>query len=68
MDSLVLNVEYSKVESRDEASPIGEVQVEQGEARALLLYLGEDRLRLGDVDCIPCAEFLASVVPGEPLA
>jgi len=38
------------------------------EARALLLYLGEDRLRIGDVDCLPCADFLASIVPGSPLA
>jgi len=38
------------------------------QARALLLHLGQDHLRVGEVDCVPCGEFLASVVPGRALA
>ncbi len=36
-------------------------------ANARLLYLGQESLRIGDVWCVPCARYLASVEPGEPL-
>ena len=38
------------------------------EATALLLYRGEDRLRLGDVHCRPVEEFLRQLHPGRELA
>lgn len=37
------------------------------QATAILLYCGKERLKLGDVTCIPCEEFLRSLVPGSPL-
>ena len=37
------------------------------EARAMALYMGRDRLRIGEVDWLPCEAFLRSVVPGEEL-
>ena len=37
------------------------------EAQACLLYRGEERLRMGDIWCLPCAEFLKELVPGNPL-
>lgn len=37
------------------------------EAQRLLLYRGKDRRRIGGVLCMPCAEFLAGVVPGKDL-
>jgi phospholipase/carboxylesterase len=41
MDSLVLEVEHREVESRDESSPVGFVNIEQGRARAVLLTPSE---------------------------
>jgi predicted esterase len=41
MDSLVLRVEHKGVELRDEASPVGAVPVERGDARGLLLTPSE---------------------------
>lgn len=37
------------------------------EARARLVHLGEESLRIGEVDCVPCGDYLASVVPDRPL-
>lgn len=34
---------------------------------ALLLYRGAERLKKGEILCIPCEEFLKSLVPGKPL-
>ncbi len=41
MDSLALRVEHKEVEPREEASPIGEVDLERGDARAVLLTPSE---------------------------
>ena len=37
------------------------------EAQAALLYCGHDRLRVGDIWCLPVDEFLQRVVPGRGL-
>lgn len=37
------------------------------QAQRLLVYRGAERRRVDGVLCLPCAEFLAAVVPGEPL-
>ena len=37
------------------------------EAQAALLYRGHDRLRMGDIWCLPVDEFLRRVVPGRGL-
>ncbi len=36
-------------------------------AKTRLLYLGDDPLQVGDVRCVPCADYLLSVRPGENL-
>lgn len=37
------------------------------EAAALLLYCGLERIKIKDVLCLPCEEFLAKLVPGKPM-
>ncbi len=37
------------------------------EARALLLYRGEERLLINDVLCLPCESFLRGLIPNKPL-
>ena len=37
------------------------------EAQAALLYRGQDRLRVGDIWCLPVGDFLRGVVPGRGL-
>jgi|SRR5579862_3800900 len=37
------------------------------EAKALLLYQGKERLKIGDIFCLPVAEFLQGLVPNQPL-
>ena len=37
------------------------------DARTRLLYLGDETLRIGEVSCLPCAEYLPAVKPGESL-
>ena len=37
------------------------------EAQAALLYRGQDRLRMGDIWCLPVDTFLRRVVPGRGL-
>ena len=37
------------------------------EAQAALLYRGRDRLRVGDIWCLPVEDFLRRVVPGRGL-
>ncbi len=37
------------------------------EARALLLYRGEERLMINDVLCLPCESFLRGLIPNEHL-
>lgn len=37
------------------------------ESRLLLVYRGQERLRLGEVTCIPCDEFLTALRPGAEL-
>jgi predicted AAA+ superfamily ATPase len=40
---------------------------EHPESEAILLYRGRERLRIGDVHCVPADEFLARLRPGRPL-
>jgi uncharacterized protein len=42
-------------------------QEDYPEAEARLLYMGDEALQIGDVRCIPCADYLATVRPGEDL-
>ncbi len=37
------------------------------EARALLLYRGEERLLINEILCIPCEQFLERLVPGQSI-
>ena len=36
-------------------------------AKARLLYRGEERLEIDGIPCLPCERFLEGVVPGEDL-
>jgi predicted AAA+ superfamily ATPase len=35
------------------------------QSKAVLLYMGKDRLRMEGISCIPCPKFLAGLVPGQ---
>ncbi len=37
------------------------------EAQVLLLYRGQEALRIDDIPCLPCGSFLASLIPGREL-
>jgi len=37
------------------------------ECSPLLVYMGTERLRIGDVLCVPCREFLLGLVPGKEI-
>ena len=37
------------------------------QAQALFLYGGLEKLKIGDVLCLPCADFLSGLLPGKPL-
>jgi len=37
------------------------------EARTRLAYLGDERLQIEDILCLPVAELLRTIVPGTPL-
>jgi predicted AAA+ superfamily ATPase len=44
-----------------------EFAVDYPQAQRALLYCGKKRLRIDDVECIPCDEFLRELVPGKAL-
>jgi uncharacterized protein len=35
------------------------------EAQRLLIYRGKERLKINDIICIPCEDFLLNLVPGK---
>ena len=37
-------------------------------AKALLLYRGKDKLKIDDILCLPCEEFLKSLHPNQPIS
>ena len=41
---------------------------EYPEARGMVLYRGSDRMKVGDVLCVPCEDFLRGLVPGTNMA
>ncbi len=42
-------------------------QEDYPEARALLLYRGNERLKINNTLCLPCEQFLRNMVPGKPI-
>jgi predicted AAA+ superfamily ATPase len=40
-------------------------QQDYPQCKAALLYMGKERLRIDGVLCMPCAEFLMNLVPGQ---
>ncbi|MFH1713195.1 MAG: DUF4143 domain-containing protein [Candidatus Jacksonbacteria bacterium] len=40
---------------------------EYPKSQTLLLYRGNERLKKGDIWCVPCAEFLANLKPGQTI-
>lgn len=43
-------------------------QEDYPEARALLLYRGNERLFIKDILCLPCEQFLGNLIPGQAIA
>lgn len=43
-------------------------QTDYPEAQTLLLYRGNERLLINNILCLPCEQFLQSLVPGQPIS
>ena len=56
----------SAVRSKD-LSGLRAFRKDYPEARAGLLYRGEERLKIDDILCLPCDRFLRDLLPGQPL-
>jgi len=55
-----------RVDPKDTRS-LREFLVDYPEARACLVYRGEERIRVRGIQCVPCADFLMSLHPDRPL-
>ncbi len=51
----------------EDLRPLGAFAEEYPEAASILLYRGDERLRIGKTWCLPVEAFLRQVVPGRPL-
>lgn len=61
-----VEVKRSRVVSGKDVRSLRTFQEDYPEAKTCLLYGGKERLRINDVLCLPCEEFLANLVPGAP--
>ncbi|MBD3317080.1 MAG: DUF4143 domain-containing protein, partial [Chitinivibrionales bacterium] len=37
------------------------------QCRTILLYMGPERMKIDDILCVPCSQFLLNLVPGNPI-
>ena len=60
-----LEVKSTRRPSSGDTRPLREFLVDYPHAKAYLLHTGRDRYRLDGILCIPCEEFLRTLVPGK---
>ncbi len=62
-----IEVKNSGVVRSGDVRALGSFKADYPEANVLLLYRGEERLKIGDIWCLPVDQFLRELRPGEPL-
>ncbi|MGV8124989.1 MAG: ATP-binding protein [Candidatus Xenobiia bacterium LiM19] len=62
-----IEVKSSRSVYNNDVRPLKAFRTEYPEAKVGLLYGGKERLRINDILCIPCEDFLRNLVPGEAL-
>ena len=63
---LAIEVKRSRVVSSKDVRSLRTFREDYPQAKACLLYGGKERMRINDVLCLPCEEFLTNLVPGAP--
>jgi predicted AAA+ superfamily ATPase len=63
---LAIEVKRSRVVSGKDVRSLRTFREDYPQAKACLLYGGKERMRINDVLCLPCEEFLRNLVPGAP--
>jgi predicted AAA+ superfamily ATPase len=62
-----IEVKNSSAVRSEDLRALREFQVDYPEAKLILLYRGKDRLKFGPILCLPCEDFLKTLIPGRPL-
>jgi uncharacterized protein len=63
---LAIEVKRSKIVSSKDVRSLRAFQEDYPQAQACLLYGGKERIRISDILCMPCEEFLINLVPDAP--
>jgi uncharacterized protein len=63
---LAIEVKRSRVVSSKDVRSLRAFQEDYPQAKVCLLYGGKERLKINDVLCLPCEEFLTNLVPDAP--
>lgn len=64
---IAIEVKNGKKIQRKDVRSLKSFQSDYPQCDTVLLYRGKDRLRVDGVLCMPCEEFLAGMVPNQPL-
>jgi uncharacterized protein len=62
-----IEVKSSKSVFSKDVKPLLAFQEDYPQAKACLLYGGQERVKIDGILCVPCAEFLQQLVPNSPL-
>jgi hypothetical protein len=62
-----IEVKPSAIVSGKDIRPLLALREDYPQAKVCLLYGGKDRLKVNDVICLPCEQFLRDLVPDSPL-
>ena len=63
---LAIEVKRSRVVSSKDVRSLRSFQEDYPQAKACLLYGGIERIKINDVLCLPCEQFLTNLVPDAP--
>jgi predicted AAA+ superfamily ATPase len=63
---LAIEVKRSRTVSRKDVRSLRAFREDYPQAKACLLYGGEERLKVNDILCLPCEEFLMGLIPDTP--
>jgi predicted AAA+ superfamily ATPase len=66
-DFVALEVKNSGKVSRRDLSGLKTFQSDYFGSRAALLYRGKEKMMVDGILCLPCADFLQHLVPGQPV-
>jgi predicted AAA+ superfamily ATPase len=64
---LAIEVKRSRVVSSKDVRSLRAFQEDYPQAKVCLLYGGKERIKINDVLCLPCEEFLTNLVPDAPV-